>query len=205
MNNKYKAVVFDFGGVIEVWKGGDILKDIADSINVPVAEFKDEYFKHNHLSNVENIPWEEMILKVVSVFTSSQAAFDKTQSIVDDYQSKKVINTELVSFFGVLRKQGYQVAIFSNATSHLREKLQKKGLLDLVDDVIVSGEIGFQKPHQEAFEVLFKKLSVKPEEVVFIDDAKKSLEKATEIGYTPILFQGNGKLKEDLKGLGISL
>lgn len=79
------------------------------------------------------------------------------------------------------------------------------GILKLVDEVVISGEIGFQKPYTEAFDVVFQKLGVLPQEVIFIDDAPKSLEKAVEIGYTPILFLGNDKLKKDLSELGISL
>jgi len=37
--------------------------------------------------------------------------------------------------------------------------------------------------------------------VVFVDDAKKSLEGAESIGYVPILFTTNQKLEEDLSNL----
>lgn len=70
---------------------------------------------------------------------------------------------------------------------------------------VISGEIGFQKPHKEAFQVLFEKLDLQPEEVVFVDDSTRSLEKAAEIGYIPILFKNNEQLKADLITAGISL
>ncbi len=67
----------------------------------------------------------------------------------------------------------------------------------------ISGEIGFQKPHKEAFEVLFTRLGVRSNETVFIDDSPKSLEKAKEIGYIPVLYKNNDQLKTDLSKLGI--
>lgn len=205
MQKRYKAIVFDFGGVIEISRAGNVIHAIAESIPVPVDVFREEYFKHNHLSNVANISWEDMVLKVVSVFDVTKETKENVLSIIRDYQSKKEINSELVSFFPILRGLGYKVAIFSNATSRLREELDKNGILKLVDSVIISGEIGFQKPHKEAFDVLFEKLGVTPEEVIFIDDTPKSLEKSIEIGYSPILFTDNGQLRIDLQKLGITV
>lgn len=198
-----KAVVFDFGGVIEIWGSGSILTAIAESIGVPAKDFREECFRQNHLSNVGNIAWEEMMLKVVESFTDSSEARAKTIGIIEEFQSRKEINAELLSWFPILRANGYKVAILSNATSQLKVRLQKLGIDALVDEAVVSGEIGFQKPHAEAFHVLFERLGVHPEEVVFIDDASKSLEKATEIGYVPILFRNNEQLKTDLRSLRI--
>jgi HAD superfamily hydrolase (TIGR01509 family) len=110
---------------------------------------------------------------------------------------------ELLSLFPVLRKQGLKVGIFSNSGAKLRERLHAEGIAELADVVVISGEIGFQKPHKEAFDVLFERLNLRPEEIVFIDDSTKSLEKAYEIGYVPILFKGNEQLKITLKELGI--
>ncbi len=108
-----------------------------------------------------------------------------------------------MSLFPILKQQGLKVGIFSNNTSKLRTKLNVNGIIKLVDELVVSSEIGFQKPHKEAFQVLFEKLKLLPEEVIFIDDSPKSLEKASEIGYIPILFKNNDQLKVDLRKLGI--
>ncbi|MFZ1627220.1 MAG: HAD-IA family hydrolase [Candidatus Moraniibacteriota bacterium] len=205
MHEKYKAVVFDFGGVIQLFGGGSILEDIAGILQVENTDFKQRYFEHNHLSNVKNVPWEEMIVSVVNTYHASPEIIERVTQLVSDYQSRKVINTELVSWFPRLKKMGYKIAILSNAPTELRKKLQDLGIHEHLDEIIISGEIGFQKPHKEAFDVVFQKLSVLPQEVIFIDDAPKSLEKAGEIGYTPILFRGNDKLKEDLQRLGIGL
>ncbi len=146
-----------------------------------------------------------MIVSVVNTYNVSPEIIDEVNQLVSDYQSRRVINTELVSWFPQLKKLGYKIAILSNATTELRKKLYDLGIHQHMDKIVISGEIGFQKPHKEAFDVVFQKLGVLPQEVIFIDDAPKSLEKAAEIGYTPILFRGNDKLKEDLERLGINL
>lgn len=186
-------------------KTGDIIKDIAELLGIPLADLKEEYFKHNHLSNVENMNWEDMLVRIVSIFDNTQKTKEKVLLMVREFLLTRKINADLVAFFPVLRKQGLKVAIFSNNTSKLREELTENGIIKLVDEVVISAEIGFQKPHKEAFQALFEKLNVYPEEVVFIDDTSKSLEKADEIGYTPILFKNNEQLKADLQNIGIKL
>lgn len=203
--NPYKAVVFDFGGVIEVTPDGNPLKKVAEIIGVSIDDFHKEYFKHNHLSNVDGLPWDETVAVVASHLTNSKDIIQESRQIILDHIASRRINSELVDFFPILRKQGYKVAIFSNNTAQLRQHLIEKNIIELVDEVVISAEIGFQKPSKDAFAVLFQKLNLQPEEVIFIDDAPKSLETAGEIGYTPILFEGNTKLKVDLEQLGINL
>ncbi len=204
-NKKIKAVVFDFGGVIELYEVKNINQSIADLLGVSLDEFRKVYFKYNHLSNVENLSWEDMIIKVVSNFNTSKEIETQVREMVRAFQSKRIINTELLETFPLLQRLGLRVGILSNNTTELRKYLHEKGIERLVDVVVISAEIRFQKPHKEAFEVLFEKLHLNPGEVVFVDDAVKSLEKSAEIGYVPILFKNNDQLKTDLKNIGISL
>lgn len=204
-NKNIKAVVFDFGGVIELYENEDPRKSISGLMGVPFKEFSQAYFKYNHLSNVGNISWEDMIMKVVATFDASPETELKVRALVCGYREKRKINTELLALFPVLKKLGLKVGILSNNTSDLRQRLHEKKVIDLVDEVIISAEIGFQKPHKEAFQVAFERLHVEPEEMVFVDDAVKSLEKSAEIGYVPILFKNNEQLKSDLRNVGIPL
>lgn len=199
----FKAVVFDVGGVIYTNEGSNILEQIADSLGVPFIDFQQEYFKHNHLANVENVPWEDVAVKTAQAFSDGKEAEAITRALVQEHRSKKVLNTELLNLFTLLRKAGLKVGIISNAGTHLRERLERDGIAPLVDTIVISGEVGHQKPHKEIFEVLFDRLNFQPQEVVFVDDSHKSLEKADEIAYTPILFTTNEALTANLRDLGI--
>lgn len=201
----FKAVVFDYSGVIKLHESGNTLNLIIDALRLPSQEFKDEYFRNNHRSNIGNLPWSDVVIDVVSTFTSDATAKETARRIIRDAATGSRINTELVSWFAKLQSDGFKVAIFSNHTTGLRSELERNGIAALVNDIVVSGEIGFQKPHQEAFDALFERLDVRPEEAIFIDDMEKSLEKSAEIGYTPLLFRDNDTLKRDLEELGISV
>ena len=148
--------------------------------------------------------WKDVILKTVSFFDDTEETRNKVLLLIEESDAKKKINLELLDVIVKLRQSGLKVAIFSNAKSNdLREKLDAHKMDELFDEIIISEEIGFQKPHKEAFDVLFEKLNVEPQEVIFIDDSPKSLEKAEEIGYHPVLFKNNEQLMDDLKNLGI--
>ncbi len=203
--SKYKAVIFDFGGVVQVNDAGNILERIADLINVPLPEFKKAYFERNHLMNVHNMPFEDVAMEAVRVFDKSLETEMRVRNTIRDHKKSHRLNTDLLSMFSALREQGLKVAILSNGTTDRRKWLEENGIARLVDEIVISAEIGHQKPHKEAFDVIFKKLSVLPEEAIFVDDTPKSLEKASEIGYFPILFENNNQLMDDLKGVGIEV
>lgn len=201
--NKFKAIIFDFGGVIELNESGNILEQIAKSLSVPADSFLKAYYQYNHLTNVKNMRWEDAVMEAVRVSDKSEDTENRIRKLIRTHDTGKTINTDLLSLFSVLRRGGFKVAILSNNTTDLRKHLEEKNILPLLDEVIVSAEIGHQKPHKEAFDIAFKKLGVRPEEVVFVDDSAKSLEKAVEIGYQPVLFKNNEQLKVDLAKLSI--
>lgn len=146
------------------------MADISEATGIPLDELKEKYFEHNHLSSVGNKLWGEMMMGVVESFGVSEEIKNKIPQLIETFRKNKKINEGLLDMLKALKKQNFKVAIFSNNTSGLREKLIRKGIIDLVDDAVISVEIGFQKPHEKAFDVLFRRLGVKPEEVVFIDD-----------------------------------
>jgi len=207
MNDCIKAIVFDVGGGLRLsgGQGMNVLERIADMINVPSDEFKKAYWKNNALSNVENVPWEDMIVKVVKVFDPTFEAEERVRKFVRDYEASRTTNKDLIDLFPKLHALGLKVGILSNATTQLRKWLEDEGIAPLADVIIISGEIGYQKPHKEAFDVLFERLGLAPMQVVFVDDSPKSLEKADEIGYIPILFRNNEQLKNDIRKLDIPL
>lgn len=203
MHGKFKAIVFDWGGVIEVTSEGNPLVEVADALGISIDDFHKVYFKYNHLSNIEGMPWEENVAIVASRLTDSDELVQRAKQIIIDHIASHKINRELVDLFPVLRCHGFKIALFSNNSTSLRQQLIDEGIMGLLDEAVISAEIGFQKPSKEAFAVLFQKLGLQPEQVIFIDDAPKSLETSGEIGYTPILFEGNAKLLDDLQRLGI--
>lgn len=130
---------------------------------------------------------------------------EKKQEI-EDSKGKSHINTELIEMIKELKAKGYKTPLLSNNSSTLREKLAKHNISELFDEIIISGEVEVSKPDPKIFEVLFEKLRVEPEEVVFIDNSQDMFDVSEKIGYTPLLYKDNESLKSELSNiLGIKI
>ncbi len=202
---KYKAIVFDYGGVIETTGGTNPLKIAGYKLGMSLEQVRKVYFKYNHLSNAENKIWYEMFNLVLEELSDNQQIKNEIIDLVKLNQDKKILNTELINLIHTLKKVGYKIAILSNYTTELRTRLNNQNIDQLFDEIIISGEIGFQKPDPRAFNILFEVLNLKPNEVIFVDDSEKSLETSKELGYTPILFENIKQFKIDLQNLGIDV
>jgi putative hydrolase of the HAD superfamily len=99
----------------------------------------------------------------------------QTEVLVEDFRSNCFARSTL--FAGALetltelREQGSKLAIVTNGSSRTqRTKIEATGLEDLVDAIVVSGEVGFSKPDQRIFEIATDSLGVQCGECVFVGD-----------------------------------
>jgi len=195
-----KAITFDYGGVIRI-NNEDLFNNIAKYLNISREEFSKEYFSLNHLFNTQGKSYEDVIALIISKFNNSKEAKNYILKLTKENHSKYHLNNELIGIIQDLKNKDYKIALLSNNSVELKQRLVEDGIFDLFDVIIISAEVGYQKPEPEIFDVLFKKLDLKSDEVIFVDDTLKSLEGANKIGYIPILFEDNENLKNELSKL----
>lgn len=195
-----KVIAFDYGGVIKM-NDSDLIADICEYLNISKEDWHQEYFKINHLANTQNVSFEDVFKMVTSKFNDSEEAWNQILYLMKSNKGKYHLNDELINIIKELRIKGYKTALLSNNSIELRNRLKEDGIIDLFDEIIISAEVGLQKPQPGIFEILFTKLNVKPNEVIFIDDTLRSLEGADSIGYAPVLYKDNELLKKDLSNI----
>lgn len=194
-----KAIAFDYGGVIEL-REGDLFKEIVQYLNVTRENWDRVYFSLNHLNMVKK--GGEVLALTAEKFHASDVQISYIKNLTIEHNKKdKKINKELLDIIKELKKKNYKIALLSNNSVELRQKLIDQNIIDLFDTIIISSEVGHQKPQPEIFEILFDKLGVHSNEVIFIDDTSQSLLNANDIGYIPLLYVNNEKLKKDLLNL----
>ncbi len=199
-----KAIVFDYGGVIEIFKP-DFNKEVVDYLKIKEEDWDNVYFSLNYLCNTGQKTYEEVYALTAKELGASDEQILKVLEIKKNNKETNKINFKLIEIIKKLRNANYKIGLLSNNYISLRKELENLKLIDLFDSIVVSGEVGYYKPQPKIFEILFNELRVKNTEIIFIDDTENSLKGAKEIGYTPILFTTNEKLKEDLKNLGVNL
>jgi len=199
---KYKAIGFDWNGVIFGLPGSVFSQGAADVLDVKVVTFRRAYFENNHLINKEGASKEVFWAAVLEDLKKSDRL-----SVLLDYVNnipKGIINEDVVEVIAKLKKAGLKLGLVSNETLEGGEKIKQTEVAKYFDQILISAEVGFMKPEKQMFELLFSKLEVMPEELIFVDDAEKSLVNAKEIGFTPILFVNAKDLTTKLSELGIS-
>lgn len=195
------TIAFDYAGVLEISER-NIVSEITAYMNISLEEWLSVYHSLYHLCNIEGKSWNEVAILTVEKLGASKEQVAEIKEIMRFNALSKRVNDGLVEIIKKL-KTNYKVALISNYPPHLREKLRKQNLLDLFDEVIISSEVGYQKPQREIFMLLCERVKISPQELIFVDDSKKSLEGANDIGYTPILYRSNEQLEQDLKELKV--
>jgi HAD superfamily hydrolase (TIGR01509 family) len=198
--NLIKAVVFDYGGVIKI-NENSLSSEICEYLKIDKEDWKKQYYLYNHLFNVGNTSFEDLFTLVASKFDNSEKTRKHVLNLIEVGKNKYHINLELIDIIKDLRKRKYRTGLLSNNSIELRKRLHENQITDIFDIILISAEVGYQKPQPEIFEILFKELGVKNSEVVLVDDSLKSLEGSGKIGYIPLLYKNNTLFKSELSDI----
>lgn len=191
------TIAFDYGGVIELGSETGINK-IRTYLGIEKIQWDKMYFTLNHLCNIGNATFEDVLVLTSQKLGATDEQVTHIRVLLREIKASKRLNAPLIEKIKILR-ENYTLVLLSNYNLSLRGKLEQEGLLDIFDQVIISSEVGYQKPQPEIFKILCDRCSITMDQLVFVDDKKKSLETAPELGYTPILYENNQQLFEDLK------
>ena len=98
--------------------------------------------------------------------------FDLGNTLIDEESETYERLPYAVEILTQLKKK-YQLAIISNVmptttAERVREILRNSELLGYFDEIIVSTEVGFNKPAEQIFTYALERLNVKPEEAIMV-------------------------------------
>ena len=104
-------------------------------------------------------------------------------------------NLELLEFIKNKLKKSYKIGFLSNASDNWLNELFTKDQLELFDSIVLSYQVGFAKPDKKIFLLSAKRLNVKPQECVFIDDIARYCEGAKAAGMQAIVYEDFKSMK----------
>ena len=85
------------------------------------------------------------------------------------------LRPETIEVLQTLKKRNYKLGLLSNGDSFSQHnQIRKVGLEDLFDEVIVSGDLGIDKPDRKIFDIMTERLGVKNEECMMVGDVFSS-------------------------------
>lgn len=112
----------------------------------------------------------------------------EVERLREDFYSGDTLDMALIGYIGELRAAGYTVALLSNDSLELEDKLLRLGIVPLFDPVVISAQIGVMKPEPGAYQHTLAKLNRPPQQTIFIDDRKENVSAALALGIHAIHY-----------------
>jgi len=187
-----KTVLFDFGGVLgPVGRPGFISKVVADLCGRPPAEV----FFADLAPSLRGTPSEETAF--FDELNRRYKANITAQQFLDKCFESFQPSSEVYEMASQLRQSGLQTGIFSNVFSINAREIQRRGLYDGFDPLILSCYEKLAKPDPRFYRVALQKLKHKPQEILFIDDQPLFLEPAKLLGIHTVLAENPDQIVAD--------
>jgi putative hydrolase of the HAD superfamily len=124
-------------------------------------------------------------------------------ALTEDFWSGDRLDEDLVAMIRDLRQKGVRTALLSNHAVELPDLLADLGVEDAFDVRVVSALEGVAKPDPDIFHRTLERLSVAPEDAVFVDDWHGHVAAARGLGLEAIRFRGPRNLRRSLAAAGL--
>ncbi len=197
----YKAIIFDFGNVLLQWNP----ERIFDNEFQTKAEFKEflDFISPFHLCTDAGLPFEAIFPLVIQQYPEKKALIHKWM-----HHFERSIEEPIAENVEILKYLKTQTSLYLFGLTNFygplcRKIIVKYDFFSLLDDIIISGEVGLVKPYEKIYTILPQKYDLKKEECVFIDDSLFNIKMAEQLGIKTIHFTESTNLQNELKKLSI--
>jgi HAD superfamily hydrolase (TIGR01549 family) len=92
-----------------------------------------------------------------------------------------------------LRNAGYRLAVLSNTESNLRDRITAAGVEPFFETLVISAEVGSEKPDRKIFDEALRRMAVAPERAIHVGDFYSiDVIGARNAGIAPIMLDARG-------------
>ena len=191
------AVLFDLGGVLAVPGDGSALAAWAAGHGLGT----DEVLAHQRTAI--GPVWEGG--RTISDIHARLAAacgieVDELPALLAALHDE-VLDKRLVAFLRSLRPRHRTGIVANNGDDARRWVIERLGLSDLVDTVVISAEEGVAKPAPEIYLGAARRQGVAPTACVFVDDTAACVEGAAAVGMTAVRHRSTDVTLAELRGI----
>ena len=206
-----KAVIFDMYETLITHYNCPLYfsAEMAADAGVPVEKFQPFWRSTEYERTVGKMTFEDVITRILK--ENNCYSEEKLNKIVDKRTAIKKecfyhLHDEIIPMLKALRKKGIKIGLISNCFSEEAVVIRRSVLFPYLDEVCLSYEEGLQKPDVEIYRRCVDKLSVAPQECVYVGDGGSfELETSKELGMKAVqavwylkegTFQPKGRMKE---------
>ena len=186
--SRYPHIIFDLGNVVLNVNFDDCLRVWSRHTGLSVEDFKarfthDEAYSQHERNEISGHEYYRHLCKVFQVSMPYEVfkegwdailgeTIEETRAFIHEFKGK-------IKFYA-----------FTNSNALHREVWSQKykPVLDHLDEIFCSSQIGSRKPEAKGFQFILKKISAKPSEVVFVDDLLVNVQAAEALGIKTVHF-----------------
>ena len=160
----------------------DVADGMTDDKAAELVEYADIHFNH--------YGWDKILEYLIkeNMFKTAPSLDDYTNFLTEKFHCYAVPYEFTKPMLEELRKKGLKLGIITNGKSALqRAKIKLLGFEEYFDEIIVTGEIGVQKPDTRPFEIMAERIGIEPKELIYVGDhPKNDVDASRNAGYIPV-------------------
>ncbi len=194
-----KNIIFDIGGVLFDYNSKTYLDKIDISEN-----------KRKILNDIifHNTKWRDCLNgiidnnELIKYLTNFNPEYrEEIEEILKEENLKYMLppKQEVIDYYKKLKEKGYKLYLCSNITNSTYNYIKDNfNIIQEADGGVFSCFENISKPNSEIYYKLIEKYKINVNESLFIDDTKKNVEMARQIGFYVILFEDIEHIEDKL-------
>jgi len=197
-----KGILFDQTGVLTY--GAFSRKDFysIDGKQFPAKQLESIFYISEHrkfsIGEIDEI-------ELISAFLKKNNLNLNIRKYIKAFKESIEVMEGMEKILKSLSKKYFLATLINEGTEWANYKLDASGFKKFFKENFISGNLRIAKPNPEIYKIALKKLKIKPEECIFIDDQKKNCESAEKLGIKSIIFENPIQLKKELATFSINI
>jgi putative hydrolase of the HAD superfamily len=161
--------------------------------------------RYSHFEGGEREYWRRFVRRVLEHLSQAEKAEEAAEALNETFSDPGVwsVFPEVRPTLHALHERGVRLGIISNWDSRLRRILSGLGLEEEFETIVVSCEVGAEKPAAAIFARALENLGLdEPSQALHVgDDARSDYEGARAAGIEPVLLVRDGEPPSDLRAV----
>ena len=196
------TVVFDLGGVLIDWDPRYLYRQLFDDPREMESFLAEVTTTEWNAHQDAGRPWAEGIELLVATYPERRDLIEAFHLRWPEMLAGEIQGT--VDVFGELRTAGVRLVALSNWSADMFSVARERfGFLAWFEGIVISGDVGVNKPDRRIFEHLVERFGIEPATALFIDDSSANVNAAAAMGFRAIQFTDPTALRVELGRVGL--
>ena len=197
------AVLLDLGGVLVDWDPRHLYRPLFQGDEAAMEHFLTEICPPEWNRQMDaGRPFDEAIAERQRLFPRHAELIALWKTGWEQMLREPI--HDAVEVVDALRRRGHRLYALTNWSAETFPVARARfAFLSWFEDIVVSGEVKLAKPDPRIFQLTFQRCGLTPASTLYVDDMRRNVEVARELGLHALHFEHPRKLRADLERLGL--